>query len=88
MAEAAVQVSVTVAGWAERARVARAFTAEATGPGHPCGADAALLAKRPHTARLVPGAPAPPAAHGRGPAASAHAGFVAYTSVRAANSAA
>ena len=27
MAEAAVQVSVTVAGWAERARVARAFTA-------------------------------------------------------------
>ncbi len=33
MAEAAVQVSVTVAGWAERARVARAFTAGVTGPG-------------------------------------------------------
>ena len=43
MAEAAVQVSVTVAGWAERARVARAFTAGVTGPGHPCGADAALF---------------------------------------------
>jgi hypothetical protein len=43
MAEAAVQVSVTVAGWAERARMARAFTAGVTGPGHPCGADAALL---------------------------------------------
>ena len=27
MAETAVQVSVTVVGWAERARVARAFTA-------------------------------------------------------------
>jgi hypothetical protein len=43
MAEAAVQVSVTVAGWAERARVARPVTAGVTGPGHPCGADAALL---------------------------------------------
>jgi hypothetical protein len=35
MAETAVQVSVTVVGWAERARVARAFTAGVTGPGHP-----------------------------------------------------
>ena len=42
MAEAAVQVGVTVAGRAERARVVRAFTAGVTGPGHPCGADAAL----------------------------------------------
>ena len=41
MAEA-VQVSVTAAGWAERARAARAFTAGLTGPGHPCGDDAAL----------------------------------------------
>ena len=43
MAEAAVRESVTVAGWAERARVARAFTAGVTRPGQPCGADAALL---------------------------------------------
>jgi anti-sigma regulatory factor (Ser/Thr protein kinase) len=32
-----------VAGRAERARVARAFTAGVLGPGHPCGDDAALL---------------------------------------------
>jgi hypothetical protein len=42
MAEAAVQVSVTDAGRAERARVARACTAGVTGPGHPGGADTAL----------------------------------------------
>ena len=41
MAEA-VQVSVTAAGRAERARVARAFTAGLTGPGYPCGDDGAL----------------------------------------------
>jgi serine/threonine-protein kinase RsbW len=35
--------SVTVAGRAERARVARAFTVAVLGPGHPCGDDAALL---------------------------------------------
>ena len=52
MAEAAVQVSVTVAGWAERARVARAFTAEVTGPGQPCGADAALLVSELSGSRL------------------------------------
>jgi len=39
----AVRESVTVAGRAERARMARAFTAGVLGPGHPCGDDAALL---------------------------------------------
>jgi anti-sigma regulatory factor (Ser/Thr protein kinase) len=43
MARAAVRESVTVAGRAERARVARSFTAGVLGPGHPCGEDAALL---------------------------------------------
>jgi hypothetical protein len=43
MAGAAVRESVTVAGRAERPRVARAFTAGMPGPGHPCGDDAALL---------------------------------------------
>jgi anti-sigma regulatory factor (Ser/Thr protein kinase) len=43
MARAAVRESVTVAGRAERVRVARAFTAGVLGPGHPCGDDAALL---------------------------------------------
>lgn len=40
---AAVRESVTVAGRAERARVARTFVAGVLGPGHPCGDDAALL---------------------------------------------
>jgi anti-sigma regulatory factor (Ser/Thr protein kinase) len=43
MARAVVRESVTVAGRAERARVARTFTAGVLGPGHPCGDDAALL---------------------------------------------
>jgi anti-sigma regulatory factor (Ser/Thr protein kinase) len=43
MARAVVRESVTVAGRAERARVARAFTVGVLGPGHPCGDDAALL---------------------------------------------
>jgi anti-sigma regulatory factor (Ser/Thr protein kinase) len=43
MAGVAVRESVTVAGLAERARVARAFVAGVLGPGHPCGDDAALL---------------------------------------------
>ena len=43
VARAAVRESVTVAGRAERARVARAFTVGVLGPGHPCGDDAALL---------------------------------------------
>src|SRR5580698_3038878 len=43
MAERQIQESVTVAGRAERARVARAFTVGVLGPGHPCGDDAALL---------------------------------------------
>ncbi len=43
MARAVVRESVTVAGRAERARVARTFTAGVLGPGHPCGDDTALL---------------------------------------------
>ena len=43
MAGSAVRESVTVAGRAERARVARVFTAGVLGPGHPCGDDTALL---------------------------------------------
>jgi anti-sigma regulatory factor (Ser/Thr protein kinase) len=43
MAEAEIQESVTVAGRAERARVARVFAVGVLGPGHPCGDDAALL---------------------------------------------
>jgi anti-sigma regulatory factor (Ser/Thr protein kinase) len=43
VARAVVRESVTVAGRAERARVARAFTAGVLGPGHPCRDDAALL---------------------------------------------
>jgi anti-sigma regulatory factor (Ser/Thr protein kinase) len=40
----AVQESVTVAGRAERARVARAFVGAVLGEGHPCGDVAVLLA--------------------------------------------
>ena len=43
MAGVAVRESVTVAGLAGRARVARAFVAAVLGPGHPCRDDAALL---------------------------------------------
>src|ERR1039458_10206090 len=43
MTGATVRESVTVAGRAERARVARAFVGAVLGPGHPCGDDAALL---------------------------------------------
>ena len=43
MAGRDIRESVTVAGRAERARVARAFVGGVLGPGHPCGADAALL---------------------------------------------
>jgi len=42
MAEAAVRESVTLVGRAERARLARTFTSEVLGFGHPCG-DAAVL---------------------------------------------
>jgi hypothetical protein len=42
MAGRAVRESVTLAGRAERARVARAFVGGVLGPGHPCG-DAAVL---------------------------------------------
>ena len=42
MGGAAVRESVTLAGRAERARVARAFVTAVLGPGHPCG-DAAVL---------------------------------------------
>ena len=43
MGRAAVRKSVTLAGRAERARVARAFVGGVLGPGHPCGDDATLL---------------------------------------------
>ena len=43
MAGPEIRESVTVAGRAERARVARAFVGGVLGPGHPCGDDAALL---------------------------------------------
>jgi serine/threonine-protein kinase RsbW len=43
MAGLEIRESVTVAGRAERMRVARAFVGGVLGPGHPCGDDAALL---------------------------------------------
>jgi anti-sigma regulatory factor (Ser/Thr protein kinase) len=43
MAGPEIWESVTVAGRAERARVAWAFVGGVLGPGHPCGDDAALL---------------------------------------------
>ena len=43
MAGVAVRESVTLAGRAERARVARTFVGEVLGPGHPCGEVAVLL---------------------------------------------
>jgi hypothetical protein len=43
MAGSAVRESVTLAGLAERARVARAFTGGVLGPGHPCQEVAVLL---------------------------------------------
>jgi anti-sigma regulatory factor (Ser/Thr protein kinase) len=43
MTEAAVGESVTLAGRAERARVARRFTGEVLGRGHPCMEVAVLL---------------------------------------------
>jgi hypothetical protein len=44
MGEAAVWESVTVAGRAERAQVARTFVGAVLGPGHPSGDVAVLLA--------------------------------------------
>ena len=43
MAGLQIRESLTVAGRAERARVARAFVGGVLGPGHPCRDDAALL---------------------------------------------
>jgi hypothetical protein len=43
MAGRAVRETVTLAGRAERARLARAFVEGVLGPGHPCGDVAALL---------------------------------------------
>jgi anti-sigma regulatory factor (Ser/Thr protein kinase) len=43
MAGRAVRETVTLAGRAERARVARSFVEGVLGPGHPCGDVAALL---------------------------------------------
>ena len=45
MTGAAVRETVTLAGLAERARVARTFVGAVLGPGHPCGDDAALLVR-------------------------------------------
>jgi serine/threonine-protein kinase RsbW len=45
MAGLEIRESVTVAGRAERARVARAFVGGMLGPGRPCGDDAALLVR-------------------------------------------
>jgi hypothetical protein len=44
VSEAAIWESVTVAGRAERARLARTFVGAVLGPGHPCGDVAVLLA--------------------------------------------
>jgi anti-sigma regulatory factor (Ser/Thr protein kinase) len=44
MTGAMVRESVKVAGLVERARVVRAFVGAVLGPGHPCEADAVLLA--------------------------------------------
>jgi anti-sigma regulatory factor (Ser/Thr protein kinase) len=43
MTGVAVWETVTLAGRAERARLARAFVGGVLGPGHPCGDDAELL---------------------------------------------
>ena len=43
MAGLVVREAVTLAGRAERARVARTFVSGVLGPGHPCRDDAALL---------------------------------------------
>lgn len=43
MVRTVVRESVTLAGLAERGRVARAFAVGVLGPGHPCADDAALL---------------------------------------------
>ena len=43
MAGLVVRESVTLAGRADRARVARAFVGGLLGPGHPCGETAVLL---------------------------------------------
>jgi anti-sigma regulatory factor (Ser/Thr protein kinase) len=43
MAGLAVRETVTLAGRAERARIARAFVFGVLGPGHPCGDVAVLL---------------------------------------------
>ena len=47
MARVAVRESMTLAGRAERARVARAFVSEVLGPGHPYGDVAVLLDSGP-----------------------------------------
>ena len=43
MTGVAIRETVTLAGRAERARLARAFVGGVLGPGHPCGDDAGLL---------------------------------------------
>jgi anti-sigma regulatory factor (Ser/Thr protein kinase) len=61
MTGATVRESVKVAGLVERARVVRAFVGAVLGPGHPCEADAVLLASElfgnsvRHSASGLPG---------------------------------
>jgi anti-sigma regulatory factor (Ser/Thr protein kinase) len=61
MTGATVRESVKVAGLVERARVVRSFVGAVLGPGHPCQADAVLLASElfgnslRHSSSGVPG---------------------------------
>jgi hypothetical protein len=56
MAGREIRESVTVAGRAERARVARAFVVGVVlGPGYPCGDDAVLLVSCPAIASGIGG---------------------------------
>jgi anti-sigma regulatory factor (Ser/Thr protein kinase) len=52
MAGLAVREAVTLAGRAERARLARAFVEGVLGPGHPCRDVAALLVGEPFSNSL------------------------------------
>jgi hypothetical protein len=51
----AVRETMTLAGRAERARVARAFVDGVLGPGHPCG-DVATLLREPSGTEALSGA--------------------------------
>jgi anti-sigma regulatory factor (Ser/Thr protein kinase) len=62
MAGVVARESVTVAGLAERARVARVFVAGVLGPGHPCGDDAVLLVSELFSNSVRHGGPGDPGA--------------------------